>query len=52
MTLYWFFDLAEVARQNLYLPRLQTTFSFPEAAERLGEFMKTRPKRGWESIPI
>ncbi len=52
MTLYWFFDLPEVARQNLYLSRLKTTRTFPEAAERLGEFMKTRPKRGWESIPI
>ena len=50
--LYWFFDLPEVARQNLYLPRLRTTQTFPEAAERLHEFMKTRPKRGWESIPI
>ncbi len=52
MTLFWFFDLGEVARQNLYLPRLQATQTFPEAAERLGEFMKTRPRRGWESIPI
>ncbi len=52
MTLYWFFDLPEVARQNLYLPRLQATQTFHEAAERLHEFMKTRPKRGWESIPI
>lgn len=52
MTLYWFFDLPEVARQNLYLPRLRTTQTFHEAAERLHEFMKTRPRRGWESIPI
>lgn len=52
MTLYWFFDLPEVAHQNLYLSRLQTTQTFHEAAERLHEFMKTRPKRGWESIPI
>ena len=52
MTLYWFFDLPEVARQNLYLPRLRTTQTFAEAADRLHEFMKTRPKRGWESIPI
>ena len=52
MCLYWFFDLPEVARQNLYLPRLRTTETFFEAAECLHEFMKTRPKRGWESIPI
>lgn len=52
MCLYWFFDLPEVARQNLYLSRLLPTKTFPEAAERLHEFMKTRPKRGWESIPI
>ncbi len=52
MTLYWFFDLPEVARQNLYLSRLQTTQTFYEAAERLHEFMRTRSKRGWESIPI
>ena len=52
MTLYWFFDLAEVARQNLYLSRLQTTQTFSDAAECLHTFMKTRPKRGWESIPI
>jgi len=52
MCLYWFFDLPEVARQNLCLSRLLPTKTFPEAAERLHEFMKTRPKRGWESIPI
>jgi len=52
MCLYWFFDLPEVARQNLYLSRLLPTKTFPEAAERLHEFMRTRPKRGWESIPI
>ena len=52
MCLYWFFDLPEVARHNLYLSRLLPTKTFPEAAERLHEFMKTRPKRGWESIPI
>ncbi|MDQ2798815.1 MAG: DUF1152 domain-containing protein [Armatimonadota bacterium] len=52
MCLYWFFDLSEVAHQNLYLPRLRTTQTFSEAAERLHEFMKMRPKRGWESIPI
>lgn len=52
MCLYWFFNLSEVARQNIYLSRLLPTKTFPEAAERLHEFMKTRPKRGWESIPI
>ena len=52
MTLCWFFDLPEVARQNLYLPRLMNTRTFSDAAERLHGFMKTRPKRGWESIPI
>ena len=52
MALYWFFDLPEVARQNLYLPRLLTTDTFSEAAERLGTFMRTRPKRGREIIPI
>ena len=52
MCLYWFFDLSEVARQNIYLSRLLPTKIFPEAVERLHEFMKTRPKRGWESIPI
>ncbi len=52
MCLFWFFDLPEVARQSLYLSRLRTTQTFSEAAERLHEFMKTRPKRGWESIPI
>lgn len=52
MCLYWFLDLPEVARQNLYLPHLRTTQTFPEAAERLHEFMRTRPKRGWEGIPI
>jgi len=52
MCLYWFFDLPEVARQNLYLPRLLAATTFPEAAERLHGYMKTRPKRGWGSIPI
>ncbi len=52
MPLYWFFDLPEVARQNLYLPRLLTTTTFPEAADRLHLFMKTRPKRGPEVIPL
>jgi hypothetical protein len=50
--LYWWFDLSEVARQHLYLPRLIPTNTFPEAAERLGEYMRTRPKRGWEEIPL
>jgi len=52
MLLYWWFDLDEVARQNLYLSRLLPTRTFNEAVDRLGEFMKTRPKRGWEEIPI
>ena len=52
MSLYWFFDLPEVARQNLYLPRLLTTDTFPEAADRLHQFMKTRAKRGPEPIPL
>ena len=52
MSLFWYFDLAEVARQNLYLSRLVNTSTFDEAAETLGVFMKTRVKRGWEEIPI
>ncbi len=52
MTLYWFFDLPEVARQNLYLPRLINTSTFSEAADQLHRFMKTRPRRGHETIPI
>jgi hypothetical protein len=52
MSLFWYFDLAEVARQNLYLARLLNTSTFNEAAEALGGFVKTRPKRGWEEIPI
>ncbi len=52
MALYWYFDLAEVARQNLYLSRLVNTTTFADAAEALGAFMKSRVKRGWEDIPI
>jgi len=52
MSLFWYFDLAEVARQNLYLSRLLNTSTFGEVAEALGGFVKTRPKRGWEEIPI
>jgi len=52
MSLFWYFDLAEVARQNLYLSRLLNTSTFGEVAEALGGFVRTRPKRGWEEIPI
>ena len=52
MSLFWYFDLAEVARQNLYLSKLVNTSTFDEAVEALAAFMTTRPKRGWEEIPI
>ena len=52
MSLFWYFDLAEVARQNLYLSRLVKTSTFGEAAEALGVFQKKRSKRGWEEVPI
>ena len=52
MLLYWWFDLDAVARTNLYLPRILGSRTFPEAAERLGQFMRSRPRRGWGDIPI
>ena len=52
MLLYWWFDLDTVARQNLYLSRLIPTRTYDDAVIRLGDYMRTRPKRGWEGIPI
>ncbi len=52
MNLYWFFDLSEVARSNLYLHRLTGTQTLAEAAERLREFTDTQTPKQWESIPI
>lgn len=51
-SLFWYFDLPEVARQNLYLSKLINTTTYDQAAEYLGGYLKSRVKRGWEAIPI
>jgi hypothetical protein len=52
MCLYWFFDLGTVARQKLFLPRLLTTDTVTEAADRMQQFMDTHPPSPWQPIPI
>lgn len=51
MSLLWAFDLAAVARRNLYLDRLadtETSWEIHLAIERFGETVRRRP---WEAIP-
>ena len=51
MSLLWAFDLAAVARRNLYLDRLadtQTSWEVDLAIEHFRETVRSRP---WESIP-
>jgi hypothetical protein len=51
MSLLWAFDLAAVARRNLYLDRLadtETSWDIHLAIERFGETVRRRP---WEAIP-
>lgn len=52
MSLYWFFQLDEVARQKRFLPNLRGTQTLAEAADRLQAFSKAHPGGRWESIPL
>lgn len=52
LSLYWFFDLSAVAAQKRFLPRLLSTHTVTEAADRLQHFFDTHPRLPRESIPI
>ncbi|MGQ0604904.1 MAG: DUF1152 domain-containing protein, partial [Anaerolineales bacterium] len=44
MTLYWFFDLAAVARQNYFLPQLRGTHTFRDTLQRVMEHTRNLPR--------
>jgi hypothetical protein len=52
MTLYWFFDLATVARHNLYLPHLKGTDSFLAALYAYRNAARTFGKRYPVTFPL
>jgi hypothetical protein len=49
---YQAFDLATVARQNLYLDRLETTFAISDVELAIESFHATARCRSAESIPL
>jgi hypothetical protein len=52
MPIYWFFDLAEVAKHNLYLSQLEGTETFMDALQRYILFTKSIQKREDSRIPL
>ena len=51
MSLLWTFDLASVARRNLYLERLSNTNTAWEILLEIESFREEVRQRRWESIP-
>ena len=51
MSLLWVFDLAAVARRNLYLERLAKTETSWDIQLAIAEFSETVSHRPWEAIP-
>jgi hypothetical protein len=51
MSLLWAFDLAAVARRNLYLDRLADTETIWEVHLAIAHFSETVHRRPWEPIP-
>jgi hypothetical protein len=51
MSLLWIFDLAAVARRNLYLDRLEDTETNWDVHLAIAHFCETVRRRPWESIP-
>ena len=51
MTLLWAFDLAAVARRNLYLDRLADTQTSWSILLAISDFCETVRRRPWEAIP-
>lgn len=51
MSLLWAFDLAAVARRNLYLDRLEDTETNWDVHLAIVDFCTTVRRRPWESIP-
>lgn len=51
MSLLWTFDLAAVARRNLYLDRLADTETSWDIHLAIAHFCETAPRRPWEAIP-
>lgn len=52
MPLYWFFDVATVAQQNLYLSQLRGTEAFMDAVHVFRLFRRLIPGREAETIPL
>ncbi|MGQ0604229.1 MAG: DUF1152 domain-containing protein, partial [Anaerolineales bacterium] len=52
MTLYWFFVLAAVARQNYFLPQLRGTYTFRDTLQRVMEHTRNLPRRAPARIPL
>jgi hypothetical protein len=51
MSLLWMFDLAAVAKRNLYLDRLTNTETSWDIHLEIAHFCETVRKRKWEAIP-
>jgi hypothetical protein len=51
MSLLWMFDLAAVAKRNLYLDRLSDTETNWDVHLAIAHFCETVPRRPWEAIP-
>ena len=51
MSLLWTFDLASVARRNLYLERLSNTRTAREILLEIESFREEVRHRQWESFP-
>ena len=51
MSLLWIFDLAAVARRNLYLDSLADTETNWDVHLAIARFCETVHRRPWEAIP-
>lgn len=54
MAFYWAFDLAAVARRNLYLSRIADTESYPEVWQAIGKFREDPALKikDWTNLPV
>jgi hypothetical protein len=52
MPLYWFFDLATVARHNLFMDAIKETETFEDVRHRTNETLKSLHKRPKFQIPL
>jgi len=52
MSIYWFFDLLQVARHNLYLSELRDTNTFMQAVFAATSALRSVPRRKTPSLPL